>query len=178
MHRRSILLCAAAALPLAACGAFTVSGKTVTVDFAKLSTYAQAVQSGVGVVLGIPGLAALLPPGAPGAITVAAAAMVTAASSLAAASGGAQTLSYDVSSLPAALTAFEADAAAILGDLSAVFGAQVSGVTSQASTVLAALKTVLLLARVVGMPLGSVGAPALPMPESKALGVLLPGTGQ
>lgn len=110
--RRNILAAMALAMPAAACGIIstaTTNGVTVvTVNCAKVDAWAQAFQNGINLILGLPGMSALLGVGA----TVLSAVSTTITVEIAAfdkASGGATTFTFDSTSVPAMISSLLAD---------------------------------------------------------------------
>ena len=99
--------------------------------------------------------------------------MTTALDKLTAQANGAQTLSFDSTSIPGALTSLQGDATTIFGDFQTVMTAVGASVGSQIGTVFAALQTIVAIVQTLTMVAGAKAAAiALRMPEAQALKVL------
>ena len=169
MLRRNFLI-SSSFLALANCAINSVNGvTTVTVNLATINSYAQAIENGVSILMGIPLISAAL--GLKGAlISGAVSAFASAAASLNTTYSGQTSFSFTVKSIPAALTAMEADSQNILNLFETVISASKLKLPSNASTTLSAIQTIvsLIAALVSFLPM----ATQTPMTEEQALAVL------
>jgi hypothetical protein len=173
MNRRAFLATTglAAVGALAACATTTSNGTTtLTLDTAKVDSYAQAALSGITLVASLPGIT-----GTPQAAAVTALAPVVSADLKAfdASTNGALTLTFTAASVPAAVQS-------VLNDINTVLAAVRTAVTqvgtaqmATAQTYVDALQTIYaVFTAAVGTPVAGVALSSKPMTEAQALATL------
>ena len=163
--RRAVLVLLPAAA-LSACGLITTTTTngvtTITVNVAQLNNWGQAILN-AGTML-----APLIPGVGPAVMAI----LNLVSSDLAAVNktaGGSVSLTFDSTSVPAALTSLLADGQKLIGTVSPALPAAASSVATEAQTVVNALQTVV---SVLAATLGSVAAVKPVMTEAQALQVL------
>ena len=169
MHisRRTLLRTSAlgSVAALAACGVVSSTTSngvtTITVNVAQVAAWGAAIKNGAALIAGLPGIA-----GTPqGAVVMAIVAVVTAdLAAFSTAAGGSVSLTFNSTSVPAAVSSLLTDAQGALGNVGAT-------VLATAQTYVAAVQTIVALFE---SALGStaVGASAPKMTEAQALTVL------
>jgi hypothetical protein len=168
--RRIALLSAASLLALAGCSAVTSTTTngvtTITVNVADVDAWGQAFLNASGLILALPGIAAL-PVGA--AISAVLAVIKTDLAAFDTASGGNVTLTFNATSVPAAIQSVLADGKTLLSDAAGVPGAVTATVQATASEYVQALETVV---STFAAAIGQITAGASPMSLGQALSVL------
>jgi hypothetical protein len=179
MNRRQLLrtsALAACAATLAACDAFTTTTdpttgvKTLSVNVAKLDAYGQAFINGASLLLSLPGISTL-----PAAAAITAILLVLKAdlATFDASAAGNVTLSFDASSVPAAIQSVLTDGKTLLTDARNVVGTAEAAAISTAQIYVDAISTVVaLFAAEIGQMTVGAAAGSVPMTESRALAVL------
>jgi hypothetical protein len=170
--RRIALLSAASLLALAGCSAVTSTTTngvtTITVNVADINAWAQAFLNGATFLLALPGVAALP---AASLIGLALAAVKTDLAAFDSAAGGNVTLTFNSTSIPAAIKSVLTDGRTLLSDAAGVPGAVPATVQATASEYVQALETVVsTFAAAVGQI--TAGAALGAMPIATALSVL------
>ena len=159
------------AVALFGCANTTVNGvTTVTINLSTLQAYAAAVKNGVATLLSIPVIGTALGSAKIAMINAVAADMAAEVAALNTANNGAATLTFTVTSVPAALTAFATDARAIMADLVVVAASLSGSLAANVVTTVDALQTVLLLGEAVVS--AAVGAVPPTMSARQALKIL------
>jgi hypothetical protein len=173
LYRRHVLL-GTTALGLAGCSAITSTTTngvtTYTVNVAEITAWGQAFANGATMIGGLPGLL-----GTPiGLGIVAVSAVVKADLTAFAATAGSQlTLTFDSTSVPAAVNSLLGDGKTLLTDAAGALGNVASTVITTAQTYVSAVQTVVsLLSAAIGAQLAGAVPGAVPMSEATALSVL------
>ena len=177
MNRRHLLRTTALALvaaPIAACSVFqstTTNGvTTITVNVAKLDAYGQAFINGGTMLLDLPGISTL--PAAAAVATVLAV-LKTDIAAFDTATQGQATLTFDATSVPAAVQSVLADGKTLLTDARSVLGTAEQAAASTAQTYIDAIQTVVsIFSATIGQITAGARAGAVPMTETQALAVL------
>src|SRR6185437_2961755 len=177
MNRRHLLRTTALAMiaaPIAACSVFqstTTNGvTTITVNVAKLDAYGQAFINGGTMLLDLPGISTL--PAAAAVATVLAV-LKTDIAAFDTATQGQATLTFDATSVPAAVQSVLADGKTLLTDARSVLGTAEQAAASTAQTYIDAIQTVVsIFSATIGQITAGARAGAVPMTETQALAVL------
>jgi hypothetical protein len=162
-----------AASLLAACNAVTTTTTggvtTVTVNVAQLTAWGQAVVSGAQLIAGLPGIVGTAAGATISAVATAAGIDLRA---FAAAAGASQTLTFNNTSIPAAIQSLAADGQTLLIDAAGALGGVPAASLQTAQTYINAVQTivVLLQAAIGTAPAAATLAPR--MSETQALAVL------
>ena len=176
MHisRRTLLRTSAlgSVAALAACGVVSSTTSngvtTITVNVAQVAAWGAAIKNGAALIAGLPGVA-----GTPqGAVVMAIVAVVTAdLAAFSTAAGGSVSLTFNSTSVPAAVSSLLTDGKTLLTDAQGALGNVGATVLATAQTYVAAVQTIVALFEAA---LGStaVGAAAPKMTEAQALTVL------
>ena len=177
MNRRHLQRTTALALvaaPIAACSVFqstTTNGvTTITVNVAKLDAWGQAFINGGTMLLGLPGVATL-----PAGVEIAAV-LVMAKANLAALDAethGQAMLTFDSTSVPAAIQSVLADGKNLLTDAQGLMDTAAQGTASEVQTYINAIQTVVsIFSATIGQIVAGARVGAPPMTEAHALAVL------
>jgi hypothetical protein len=156
---------------LGACSISTVNGvTTMTLNLNTLQAYATAAKNGVTTLLSVPVISTTLGAAQVEEINTVVADMAAQVAALNTANKGVATLTFSVSSVPAAVTAFESDSKSLMNDVVVVATSLVGSLAANIVTTVDALQTVLALGEAVSAV--SVGAVKPKMSASQALKVL------
>jgi hypothetical protein len=174
MNRRAFCALLAVAPAVAACDAFTTTTTngvtTITVNVAKLDAYGQAFINGANLLLSLPGVSTLP---AAALITAILGVLKTDLATFDASAAGNVTLSFDSTSIPAAIQSVLTDGKTLLTDANSVLGSAEQAVVSTAQTYINAISTVVsLFAAEIGQMTVGAAMGAAPMSEAQALSVL------
>lgn len=175
MTRRRILAIPSSAVSvvaLAGCGIITTTTTngvtTVTLDVGRIDAWAQAFQNAGTLILGLPGMPVLLGPAAP----VITAIIAMAGADIAAfdkAAAGKLTVTFDTTSIPAAITSVLADGKKLLTTVQAAI--PVGAIAGTVGTYISALATIVsIFEAAIGSAPPAMGA--TPLAESRALAAL------
>jgi hypothetical protein len=173
-HRLRTTALAMIAAPIAACSVFqstTTNGvTTITVNVVKLDAYGQAFINGGTMLLDLPGISTL-PVAA--AISVVLAMLKTDIAALDTATQGQATLTFDSTSVPAAIQSVFTDGKTLLADARSVLGTAEQAAASTVLTYIDALQTVVsIFSATIGQMTAGARIGATPMTETQALAVL------
>jgi len=168
MNRRTMLL-SIPALAVAGCGIVTTTTTngvtTVTINVAKIDSYAKAFGAFTSAVAGVPGIAPFLT-----TVEVAESMALQDLAAFDAATNGQLVLTFDATSVPASITSILDDGRAVLTAIqtalpqTAIIGTVLDAVN--------AVKTIVMLFEALLPSFGAVAASRAPMSEAQALAVL------
>ena len=168
MNRRALLATTMLA-PLAACGVVTSTTTngvtTVTINVAKIDSYAKAFGAFTSAVAGVSGIAPFLT-----TIEVAESMALQDLAAFDAATNGQLVLTFDATSVPASVTSILDDGRAVLAAIQTALPQ--SAIVGTVLDAFNAVKTIVMLFEALLPSFGAVAASRVPMSEAQALAVL------